>query len=654
MSAARRHRALLIGNWTYDDRDGRLVGLDGPKHDVAVLREALTDPDFGLFDDDRVQVVTNCTSGEMAAEVYRFIKQAERDDDLLLYFSGHGERVAGGRLGLCGTDVQYSDFIATCFNSHSIREWLDEFGRARSTVIVFDCCFAGQFKSADVVETELLFRSLGEGTAVLSSSGNEPSRDSSVPGQPSPFTGALSRILCDPTLVGSDGALTVDHVFDALVSERLPTRPVKNIRDTGDLALARRRPIESTTETRSLRGWSEHVTFRTVEIAVRDGRIEAEVEGEHFPREFTEFDDTRRNAVRRLSQLADAVVQTSGYNGDTARQRAARRALECAGQNLFEAALPEAVRDRIATMLVGGDHRVLRLRLVFDEESCGLEQYPWEFLARGSGRDDPLGLRSEILVQRVRTSSLPVPDLPAADGPSRIGIVNGLAPPFDRAGFRLAEELKPLASAELVFQDVGVRATWNNLIDHCEDDEPHYLVLYLPVARLDRNEVRIGFSWGSGEPDWRSPGELARVLRGGTRGVAVVSVASPPGQDCFRATTQFVHALAGYTSAPIFFVCHQPGFEEFINDLPAGRPATFWGLLLDALTHGKDVERSFWYARDKVLRRISDRLRPFFGVPGLYWRGHEPGPTTAPRRAAAGTRGRVADPPSPGLHWTTS
>jgi hypothetical protein len=53
--------ALLIGNWDYRDPDKVLVPLRGPEHDVKTLSDALTHPEFGLFDPANVTIERNLT-----------------------------------------------------------------------------------------------------------------------------------------------------------------------------------------------------------------------------------------------------------------------------------------------------------------------------------------------------------------------------------------------------------------------------------------------------------------------------------------------------------------------------------------------------------------------------------------------------------------
>jgi hypothetical protein len=95
---------------------------------------------------------------------------------------------------------------------------------------------------------------------------------------------------------------------------------------------------------------------------------------------------------------------------------------------------------------------------------------------------------------------------------------------------------------------------------------------------------------------------------------------------------------------PLIFVCHQPGFERYVDNLRDDRPATMWGLMLDALSRGKDLHHSFWYARSWVDRRVSQELKQAFGVPGCFLPDDRPA-AGAPARAVGalpGSGGRTA------------
>ncbi len=81
-----RKFALIIGNSEYDD--GELARLKTPDADVAKLTDVLRFPEIGGFDEVAALVDEPLVTVRRA--IARFFAGKQRDDLLLLYFSGHG------------------------------------------------------------------------------------------------------------------------------------------------------------------------------------------------------------------------------------------------------------------------------------------------------------------------------------------------------------------------------------------------------------------------------------------------------------------------------------------------------------------------------------------------------------------------------------
>jgi Caspase domain/WD domain, G-beta repeat len=241
------HKALLISNWEFPA--GNLPTLEGARHDASVLKDALTDEEFGLFAGN----ITECINKpvfEVRNAIGTFIDGADNDDTLLLYYSGHGERV-GSSLYLAAYDTDGKNFFGTGLDTDAVNRYIADRNRASGIVIVLDCCHAGAFgdKSApaSVLPDSLFF---GEGQYLLASSRwSEASQDTSVIGRPSPFTEALSKALLDPRLPGSTkGFLTIQEVYRDLneryVRKLLPVGPEKKDHGRGEIVIARRPVID--------------------------------------------------------------------------------------------------------------------------------------------------------------------------------------------------------------------------------------------------------------------------------------------------------------------------------------------------------------------------------------------------------------------------
>jgi len=81
------YKALLIGNSTFPNDAHNLQSLEGPVNDISVLRDALTDPDVGLFEPTAVRMLPERTMAEILIELETFFASATRDDRLFLYYS---------------------------------------------------------------------------------------------------------------------------------------------------------------------------------------------------------------------------------------------------------------------------------------------------------------------------------------------------------------------------------------------------------------------------------------------------------------------------------------------------------------------------------------------------------------------------------------
>jgi uncharacterized caspase-like protein len=216
---AGRYRALLIGNSTYPADEHNLQALKGPVKDIAAVNRVLIDPGAGLFADVEVTLLPEATSARAIRALGRFFGRADREDVLLVYFSGHGKLDQAGRLHLCMQDTESDDLLSTAVSSARIKEFADA-SRARNVVIVLDCCYAGAFRGADLPGAVA-----GPGRYVLTSCrGTQLANDATVDNGTSFFTQHLVDGLLGaaPDLDG-DGYVTFSDLY-AYVDRQLRGR----------------------------------------------------------------------------------------------------------------------------------------------------------------------------------------------------------------------------------------------------------------------------------------------------------------------------------------------------------------------------------------------------------------------------------------------
>jgi len=238
---AGRYRALLIGNSSYPADEHNLQTLKGPVKDIAALNRALIDPGTGLFADVDVTLLPEATSARAIRALGRFFGAADRDDVLLVYFSGHGKLDQSGRLHLCMQDTESTDLLSTGVSSARIKEFADA-SHARNVIIVLDCCYAGAFRGADLGATVA-----GPGRYVLTSCrGTQLANDATVENGTSFFTQHLvDGLVGAATDQDGDGYITFTDLYayvDRQLRETGKQIPQRRVDGDGDVPLAKRQP----------------------------------------------------------------------------------------------------------------------------------------------------------------------------------------------------------------------------------------------------------------------------------------------------------------------------------------------------------------------------------------------------------------------------
>lgn len=165
--------ALLIGVSKYHSD---LNPLPAAIKDVEAIKQVLKDPKIGGF--DKVQDLINPDLQEMQHAVEMlFTIDRQRDDLLVLYFSGHGIKDDTNRLYLSTRITSKNNkgelLRSTAVPAQFIHEVMNN-SRARRQVVILDCCFSGAFDPSLQAKDDGSFdlhRELGaEGRVVLASS----------------------------------------------------------------------------------------------------------------------------------------------------------------------------------------------------------------------------------------------------------------------------------------------------------------------------------------------------------------------------------------------------------------------------------------------------------------------------------------------------
>jgi formylglycine-generating enzyme required for sulfatase activity len=165
--------ALLIG---VSDYEPGLNPLPAAVRDVAAVQQVLTHPDMGGFAAAEIRVLQNPDRQTMEDAIYRLFTNRQKDDLVLLYFSGHGVIDDNGEFYFASRTTCKDDGKlrpTTAVAARSVQGWMEQ-SRSQRQVIILDSCFSGAFakgvkaKNSGSVNVEQFLG--GKGRAILTAS----------------------------------------------------------------------------------------------------------------------------------------------------------------------------------------------------------------------------------------------------------------------------------------------------------------------------------------------------------------------------------------------------------------------------------------------------------------------------------------------------
>lgn len=253
MGAARRYsldvpggrHALVVAADEFDDVG--LRALVSPRRDAADLARALADPDIGGFE---VKTIVNRPRHEVERAIARFFSAGQRDETLLLYFSGHGLKDENGMLYFAMADTEVDLLSASAVSSSFVSGQLGR-ARAQTKIVLLDCCYSGAFSRSLTTKDDRLVNAAEElrgiGRVIITASnalqysfeGSTPSGDA----RQSVFTKHLvAGLETGAADLDGDGRIAVDelyrYVHDQVVQENPQQRPSISIETQGMVVVA--------------------------------------------------------------------------------------------------------------------------------------------------------------------------------------------------------------------------------------------------------------------------------------------------------------------------------------------------------------------------------------------------------------------------------
>lgn len=142
-------KALLIGVGNYENSpktDQDFSELPSVKEDLDNLKRILSHHEMGAFE---VQSLHDSKSEEILTTIEEFALGCQKEDLALIYFSGHGAKTNDLKLFLvaCNTELvdRYGVKESTAVSAEKIYRYLTVKCKARSKILILDCCFSGAF-----------------------------------------------------------------------------------------------------------------------------------------------------------------------------------------------------------------------------------------------------------------------------------------------------------------------------------------------------------------------------------------------------------------------------------------------------------------------------------------------------------------------------
>jgi uncharacterized caspase-like protein len=161
--------ALLIG--VSEFADAALANLPAALRDMKAVQSVLNDVERGGFDE--VRLLENPERQPMEEAIDALFRDRQKDDLVLLYFSGHGIKDDTGKFSLA-TRITQKDRLRTTAVAASFVHDVMSNSRSRRQVVILDCCFSGAFATGmmakDDASVDVKTQLGGEGRAVLTAS----------------------------------------------------------------------------------------------------------------------------------------------------------------------------------------------------------------------------------------------------------------------------------------------------------------------------------------------------------------------------------------------------------------------------------------------------------------------------------------------------
>jgi len=222
---AQRKHAILVGSSEFPESNGSLSPLACAATDVGELKALLSDPQYSRF--DNVQVALDLPHYEVLLRINKVMRKASREDQIFLFYSGHGMLDGEARLHLATVNTEPEHLHATTIPADSLRSLFRE-TQCRRIVIVLDCCFAGT--AGDQLQLDRFLQdsfrdtsdaiSKGYAVCVIAASGADRAAYAPSNGGSSYMTAAMIEVIRSGRADrNQDGVVTIEEVYEGMRQE---------------------------------------------------------------------------------------------------------------------------------------------------------------------------------------------------------------------------------------------------------------------------------------------------------------------------------------------------------------------------------------------------------------------------------------------------
>lgn len=241
------HYAVLIGNSQFPNSN--LKPLHSPLLDIDGLAEELKATGRGLFSAPQGEIdkLPNRTRSDIEKSLSKVLKKADKNDLVLIYYSGHGlPNNKNNDLYLATQDTEDELLEATAVSFDQLYKWISQ-SLCKRVVIILDCCYSGMaglaFKGNVAAQLENINDRVA-GTTLMTAASNDQVAIDRAEGGYSLFTKYLIDGLKGQADSNGNGVIGVGELFH-YVSEKVsrdnpaqqPKRFLKG--ETGELIIAK-------------------------------------------------------------------------------------------------------------------------------------------------------------------------------------------------------------------------------------------------------------------------------------------------------------------------------------------------------------------------------------------------------------------------------